>query len=461
MLTWPRRVVLWTPRIRRLAVLAVTLAGLAAIGVATHMLGIYVAILAGGALVGLVLASRPELGAIAVTVVALTVRFSLPAGTGSRIVASLMVGAAAIALWLGRMLIIDRRLVVARTRTRLPALLFIAFTLVSYVWGNAFRDPLVVLWKSWPYVQLGALAVMVLLPGTFLMTANTLTTLRWVRVITLVILGAGVLTIFRDVWGLPLTFLQTRPLFPMWFVCLAYAEALFNSKASRFLRGIWLVLVGLSVYDLVGAQMSWLSAWLPSALGVLVISWIRSRKLALVLVAACVALALVNLQALTETYVVEKSVSGYTRLDAYGQNLLLTRDHWLFGTGPAGYAVYYMTYFPGEAMATHSNYLDVLSQTGIAGLVAFLGILAGTTLTVRELLVHTVGRRDDVRSFAVASAGGLVGVIVACGLGDWVLPFVYTQTIAGFDNAVYTWVLMGTAVALHRILTAEQGGGAS
>jgi len=458
MLTWPRNAIFWSPRIQRVAVLTVTLVGLAAVGVATHLLGVYVGILAGGVVVGLVLAGRPELSAIAVTVAALTVRFSLPAGTGSRIVASLLVGAAAVVVWLGRMLIVDRRLVLARTRTRLPALLFIAFTLMSYVWANAFRDPLVMLWESWPYVQLGALAVMVLLPGMFLIAANTLTTARWVRGITLVILGAGVLTVFRDVWGLPLTFLQTRPLFPTWFMCLAYAEGLFNTRASRLVRAMWLMLVGLSMYNLLAAQVSWLSSWLPSALGLLTISWIRSKKLALVLLAVCIVLALVNFQALTETYVAEKSVSGNTRLAAYRQNLLLTREHWLFGTGPAGYAAYYMTYFPGQAMATHSNYLDVLSQAGIAGLAAFLGILVGMALTVRELVMHTAHRCDHMRSFAVASAGGLVGVIVACGLGDWVLPFVYTQTIAGFDNAVYTWILMGTAVALHRIVTADQSG---
>ncbi len=37
------------------------------------------------------------------------------------------------------------------------------------------------------------------------------------------------------------------------------------------------------------------------------------------------------------------------------------------------------------------------------------------------------------------------------GLGDWLFPFVYTQTIAGFDYAVYSWVLLGGIVTLSNI----------
>jgi hypothetical protein len=53
--------------------------------------------------------------------------------------------------------------------------------------------------------------------------------------------------------------------------------------------------------------------------------------------------------------------------------------------------------------------------------------------------------------FAIATLAGWVGCIVAMGLGDWMFPFVYTQTIAGFDYAVYSWVLLGGMVALTSV----------
>ncbi len=37
-------------------------------------------------------------------------------------------------------------------------------------------------------------------------------------------------------------------------------------------------------------------------------------------------------------------------------------------------------------------------------------------------------------------------------LGDWVLPFAYNQTIAGFDNAAFTWILLGAMVALFHMV---------
>jgi hypothetical protein len=43
------------------------------------------------------------------------------------------------------------------------------------------------------------------------------------------------------------------------------------------------------------------------------------------------------------------------------------------------------------------------------------------------------------------------------GLGDWMFPFVYTQTIAGFDYAVYSWVLLGAMVALSSIYQESSG----
>jgi len=33
-------------------------------------------------------------------------------------------------------------------------------------------------------------------------------------------------------------------------------------------------------------------------------------------------------------------------------------------------------------------------------------------------------------------------------LGDWMLPFAYTQGIEGFDWTVYNWIGIGTIIAM-------------
>lgn len=68
-------------------------------------------------------------------------------------------------------------------------------------------------------------------------------------------------------------------------------------------------------------------------------------------------------------------------------------------------------------------------------------------------------QRNFAEGFANATLAGLVAALVSMTLGDWVLPFAYNQTISGFDNAVFTWMLIGGMLALYHIL--ETGDGAA
>jgi hypothetical protein len=40
-------------------------------------------------------------------------------------------------------------------------------------------------------------------------------------------------------------------------------------------------------------------------------------------------------------------------------------------------------------------------------------------------------------------------------LGDWLIPFVYNQTIAGFDHSVYSWLMLAMLCGLIAQLRAE------
>ena len=444
----------------RLVVIAGLMLGLAAVGyLAARRPVEQVAVIVGGLLLILLYLKKPEIGIYALLLTALFVRFTLPTGTQSRIVASLLLTAVLAALWLARMLA-GRKLSLRASPARAPLLAFMLVTVISYIWSSAVRDPLVVVWRSWPVVQLGALAVLLLLPTVFLLAANLLPDLRALEILTAILLAAGVLAALRALLPLPLAFMQVRPLFPTWFVCLAYSQALFNRRLPLWLRIMLLACICAYLYRIFSEQMVWLSAWLPTVLALLAISLWRSRVLLLVLLLVSAIYVGANLRGVRAAYSEENRVSGVTRIDAYIHNWRVTSQHLLFGTGPAGYAVYYMTYFPNEAMATHSNYLDVFAQTGIIGLLAFIAFYLALARTARDLLVRVRKRFDFAHAFAVGTAGGLVGTVVATGLGDWILPFVYTQTIAGFDYALYTWLMLGAAQALGYILRREESAGA-
>ena len=451
-----QRVLISSPVLIRLGVIAGLMVGLMGIGFLSSRIPPELVLIAVAVPPVVMLAlNRLEFGVLAIVLTAAFVRFSLPTGTQSRLVASLLMTMIFTVLWVARMLVVDKKLRLKPSRANIPLLGFVLITFISYFWSNAFRDPLVIVWSSWPFVQIGALAVMVLLPAAFLLASNCLTDLKWIKWLTVIIIAVGILEILGGYLHLPLGFLQVRPLFPTWFICLAYSQVLFNRRLSTVLRLLLLAFVGAWLYRVFFVQLRWLSAWLPTMLAVGVISFWRSRWLLVVLLVVVLVYAGANLDYLQAAYVRESESSGETRLEAWAHNWLVTGKHFLFGVGPAGYAAYYMSYFPAEAMATHSNYIDVLSQTGIVGLLAFLGFFLALALTAWDLLGRTKRRFDFTQAFGVGAAAGLLGVIVATGLGDWLLPFVYTQTIAGFDYAVYSWILLGAMISLHRLVTSE------
>jgi O-antigen ligase len=442
----------------RLAVLVGLMALLMAIGFVTPRVSPELVMMAVAAPpVVLLTLSRLEYGTLAVILTAAFVRFSLSTGTQSRVVASLLMTMIFVVLWLAKMLVVDRRLRLRPSSTNVPLLAFILTAVISYVWSNAFRDPLVVVWGSWPFVQLGALAVMILLPGAFLFTANTISDVRLLKLLCWSMVLVGGLSLASYFLHIGLSFLNTRGLFSLWFVSLTYTQALFNKKLPLWLRLVLLGMMVVWMYVYFITRVTWLSGWLPPLAAIAAISLMKSRRVFLILVLLMAVYVGMNWNYYAGTVLdAESAESGHTRLDAWEHNWRVTEKHVLFGTGPAGYAAYYMSYFPSEAMATHSNYIDILSQVGIVGLFFCLWFFGALGWTGYRLHLRLRGRADFSEGLVTATLAGWVGCIVAMGLGDWLVPFVYTQTIAGFDYAVYSWVFLGAMVALSNIHTASE-----
>ena len=392
--------------------------------------------------------ARIEHGIVGVIAAAAVIRYTLPTGTRSRIPISLVLAGGVVAWWVASQWLADRKVRLKPSPVNVPLLGFVAVSIISLPWSIAFRDVLVQPWPTWPFVQLGGLAVMVLLPGVFLVAAQQEDT-RWVRVLVGLLLVVGTAAILRYYLRLPyLDFLQVRPLFPTWFICLALALGFFHRRLPLLLRLALVVLAGAWFYQVFVHQFRWLSSWVPAMAGLAAIGVLRSRKVLILLIVAVTLYVAFNLPAVEAKLQQEMVASGVTRVDAWLHNWRVTGEHWLFGVGPAGYAVYYMNYFPLEAMASHSTYIDVLSQTGVVGLFFFLWFWAATGVVLWRLYRRVKGRQDFAEAFGLAAVGGYVGALVAMALGDWIVPFVYTQTIAGFDYAVYTWALLGAAQAL-------------
>jgi O-antigen ligase len=144
--------------------------------------------------------------------------------------------------------------------------------------------------------------------------------------------------------------------------------------------------------------------------------------------------------------------SWVTRLEAWRILIEIVKINPILGLGFGTY--YWITpLFPilgwNVSFNSHSQYLDILAQTGILGLACFLWF------------VWEVGRlgwrlRDRVpdgfpRAYVYSALGGLAGTLVAATLVDWILPFVYNIGLAGFRASILAWIFMGGLVSLNHI----------
>jgi O-antigen ligase len=409
---------------------------------------------------------RMEYGILAILLTSGFIRFRLSTGTQSEIVASLVVSLVIVGLWVVQSAVVERRFRLKPAPTNKPLLGFMALCIVSYAWSNMFRDPMVQTWGSFPLVQLAALVVLLLLPAVFLVTSNVVEDTRWLRWISwiIIIIGTLAVLVYELVWQFrvlpsnhPLNSLfQTHGLFAMWVATMAYALVLFDERLPLWLRGALLVLVAAWVHWRLVIGESWVSGWAPMGLACAIVTFLRSKKLFVVLSIAALLYLFVSTNFVDRVFADAESSGSYERLDIWQVNMQHILKHPMFGSGPAGYAVYYMTYNPRNARSTHNNLFDIVAQTGVTGLVCFIWFFAALGFMGNSLCRKLRRRRDFEEAFAVATFAGCIGAFGSMMLGDWIIPFAYNQTITGFDHSVYTWILLGGMVSLYHIVRVRE-----
>ncbi|MEZ4836801.1 MAG: O-antigen ligase family protein [Caldilineaceae bacterium] len=340
-----------------------------------------------------------------------------------------------------------------------PIWIFVIISIVAYGWGVVLRDPLVYVPGSFVVTQAAALLVNILLPLLALLVSNKLVDLKWWRTLAWIMVGLGAFHFVSVELNLPTQQLisnGSRGLFTAWVTGIAYALALFDEEQPLWRRGLLLVLVAAFLYQSMIKNTLWLSGWIPTLIICVVVTFYRSKKLFALGVLVGLVILAINAGTIYERVVVANVDEGGTeRLEIWSMNLAHVAKHPFFGMGPAGYAVYNMTYHPLDARSTHNNYFDVLAQTGIIGFVAFLWMQWRFLVLGMKNCRRVTHKRNFSAALGAVTLGGAVAAMVAMMLGDWVLPFAYNQTISGFDNAAYTWIFLGGIAALAHMLDGE------
>lgn len=400
------------------------------------------------ALAGVILINRYfQMMVLIFPITALAVPLSFPTGSGSVVPVSMALALVLTGFWCLTMSHRGWKLYPSPLNT--PLLIFGAVACISLVWGITWRDPVLNIWGSFPIVQVASLLCYLVSISATLLVGNFITTPGQLRYFLGVFLIFGGLTVIKTLLGLPLDFLTARGLWALWFIAPAYGLLIAQPQLGRrwqLLLGAMLILI---FYAVMVRDSSWISGWMPGVIAVYAITFLRSRKAFLVLL-------IVGGIALFATWSFFQSVAqsniddgSLERLILWEQNWNVVRQHWLFGTGPAGYAVYYMTYYRDDARSTHNNYLDILGQFGFVGMIVWLWLVV-TSLVEGWRLIQ---RLPDgfYRTLAMIATGGWIGAMGSMFFGDWVLPFAYNQTIGGYQYTVFSWMFLGTLISLRRI----------
>ena len=439
----------WTPI--AILVAAAFLAPLAALGSALPLLLAALGVTA----VGLYALWRwPDIGFPLFVPVSLLVPFAINTGAQTGVNAALMLAMAMIGVWIIDMVVRSRSVRLAPSPTVAPVLGWMIVCVVSFGFGRfnwlpGGGSPLT--------AQLGGLALLILLPGLFLLSYNRLRNLRTLRWTTWLFVGlggaflAGIL--IPGATDRTLSFFQRAVLDSMfwtWMVAITFSQAVFNRDLRPSVRLLLGAIAIGAFYYIIEILQSWTSGWLPALVSVWFILLLARPRWAVMslMVAGGLALALPTV---SNTLFLggDNTYSMVTRVEAWGIIWEIIRLSPIFGLGPANYYAYTSLYpILGFAVDfnSHNNYIDIVAQVGFVG----LGFFCWFILALAKELLGNVRRAPEgfPRAFALGAAGGLAGMLVSGLLGDWIIPFLYNIGLEGFRAAAIGWMFLGAAAAL-------------
>lgn len=403
----------------------------------------------GGVVVILTLLRLPTLGFILIFLGGMFVSFSGPGGLNAAVLmAALMFG-----LWILEMLVIRRQFALIRSSVILPIMIFLAISVVAFGMG---QTPWFVFARQAPLdAQVGGFTIFVFSVGVTLSAAHLIKDIRWLEIIVWVFIGLGAFYVLGKAVGLSYVTrlynigFTSGSMFWTWLVALAFGQLVYNNKLKLRAKGLLVAIVLLTLYVAIVQAYDWKSGWVPPLVVVLVILGIRYRKI----VVFMVPFVLIGAVYVVFDLVALEDYSWGTRVDAWRILLEISRISPLLGMGFSNY-YWYTPLFPIRgwyvSFNSHSQYVDLIAQTGYLGLLCFLWIFF--TLGRISWNLSQQVPNGFARAYAFGALAGIAGTLVAAFLGDWILPFVYNVGLFGFRASVLPWIFMGGLLAIEQFI---------
>lgn len=442
-----------------LPIVALALLGAALLGRSPSPMDLLLLVGAAGALV---LVNQPDAGFVVLVLAAYSVPLDFGLGNAFTLSAVHLLVPALALLWLLRHAVGGGTPLVT-SRTFRPLLAFLLAAGFSWLYGNVTWDPAFPRRPELLAIQASQWAVYALAVLAYVLAAQQ--THRAVRWTTFAFLGMGVLALisryggsFRAIGSLLTSGdAQTNGTFFVWMTALAAGQALFNPDLPDPWR-VGLFLLALSV-PLLGFEQntSWVSSWLPPLVVLCILFVLRSPRLGLAFVGvALVALLLAPGRVPLWSVWESEQTSMRGRMVLWRAVMELGLRQPLFGLGLTTYRQYH-TFIPlltergrwyEPNVNSHNLYIDLFSQLGVVGLIAFLW--AATEIGLLAWRMRAKVSMGFDRAFVNSALAGLVGMLLASGAVEWMLPFVYNVGLESLRIGIFSWVFLGFLVVISR-----------
>jgi O-antigen ligase len=392
-----------------------------------------------------------ELGCLLVLVLSTVWNVGVGSGTGTPIMLSLVFLVLLAGLWMFRLLLVERSFKSVRSvPSNWPIILFAITVLISLGWSTIYvEEPVRQYMGEKLLPRLMTALVIIISPLATLIVANHIRSMRAIRFFTWWFIGYGGIVVTMMLANIPVPFFfTTRGQLPVWVSILALGQALFNKHIPRYLRFMLIAIASGWFYIQFFLQRTWASGWVPLVMGMVgMLFWFSRRLFFLLLIIVCV-YVVANLDMFAQDIEAENTESGISRVTAWDRTLKIVGDHFLFGTGPTGYHFYLTVYIGGFFQLSHNNYVDVLAQTGVVGFAFYIMLWLGFGwIALKTYLGVPKGGFEQGLAVAVLVCFPVTMLVMM--LGDWVIPFTYTQTLGGINYTIWPWLIQGIGIVLY------------
>jgi len=395
----------------------------------------------------------PNLAYIIMLLGGMFIPFKGPGGMNASTLGLLLL----IGLWIMEMLVVKKEFKFLYSAPIRPALYFLGISTIAFAVGQISWFPFA---NQAPMTaQVGGYAIYLILPLTMLLTPNMIKDMFWVKTLFWIFIGVSMIYVLTRTLELSIAdrlFQQgytANSMLWTWLAALLTGQIIYNHQLSLRMRTMCITFLVLTFYVAMVQQNDWKSGWVPPAVTVAALVGLKFKKLTVVALPFAFAIGIYLAKDLIST----DMYSWGTRLDAWIVVLGIARVSPIIGMGFANYYWYAKVFtIRGYHIKfnSHSQFVDLVAQTGVLGLLCFFWIFFEVGLLAWNLSTRL--KDGFARGYAYGVLAGVLGCLMAAFLVDWILPFAYNIGLDGVRASILPWLFFGGLLSIEQIFSQQQ-----